>query len=159
MDIEPAGMDDLDAITEEWLDLAAEQLSYGSHLRVADNREPVRMTLARHLADGTVLVARESGIVGFVSFETVDGVFEERITRGRVQNLYVKPACRDRGIGSALLDAAEEALAEAGVEVVAVEAMARNRDARQLYENRGYEPHRVEYERRVESDTHTREDG
>ena len=155
MEIEPADMEDVDEITEQWLDLAAEQLQYGSHLRVSANRETIRIALARHVTEGTALLARAEDIVGFVSFEVVDGVFEERVTRGRIQNLYVAPAWRDRGVGSALLDAAESALADAGADRVAIEAMAANEDARRLYEDRGYEPHRVEYERPIESDTQT----
>ena len=159
MQIEPATIDDVDAIAEQWLDLAAEQIQYGSHLRVSANSEPIRMALAKHVSDDTALVARAEGIVGFVSFEIVDGVFEERVTRGRVQNLYVRPGRRNCGVGSALLEAAESALAEAGADRIAVEAMAPNEDARRLYERRGYEPHRMEYERRVENDTQTNQEG
>jgi len=158
MRVEPATMDDVDAVTGLWLDLAAEQLQYGSHLRVEANRETIRIDLARHMAEETVLVAREEGVVGFVSFEMADGVFEERVRRGRVQNLYVEPAWRDRGVGSELLAAAEDALEDAGAEAIAVEAMAGNERARRLYERRGYEPHRIEYERPAETDTHSSED-
>lgn len=159
MEIEVAEMDDVDAITEQWLDLATEQLQYGSHLRVSENSEAIRMALASHVANGTALLARAEGVVGFVSFEVVEGFFEERVTRGRIQNLYVAPAWRDRGVGSALLDAAESALLDAGAERIAIEAMAANEDARRLYEDRGYEPHRIEYERPVESDTQTSTEG
>jgi len=159
MQIEPATMDDVEVIANQWLDLAAEQLQYGSHLRVSANSEVIRIALARHVADDTALVARADAIAGFVSFEIVDGVFEERVTRGRIQNLYVRPEWRDRGAGSALLEAAESTLADAGAERIAVEAMAPNEDAKRLYESRGYEPHRIEYECRVESDTQTNQEG
>jgi ribosomal protein S18 acetylase RimI-like enzyme len=153
MEIEPADMDDVDAITERWLDLAAEQLQYGSHLRVSANRGAIRMALARHIANGTALLARSEGVVGFVSFEIIDGVFEERVTRGRIQNLYVDPDWRDRGVGTALLEAAESELAEDGADRIAIEAMAENESARRLYKSHGYDPHRVEYERPVEGET------
>jgi ribosomal protein S18 acetylase RimI-like enzyme len=152
-------MDEIEAITGMWLDLAAEQLQYGSHLRVEANRETIRIDLARHVASETVLVACEEEVVGFVSFEMADGVFEERVRRGRIQNLYVEPGWRDRGVGSALLEAAETALEDAGAEAIVVEAMAPNERARRLYERRGYEPHRVEYERPLETDTDTRDRG
>jgi ribosomal protein S18 acetylase RimI-like enzyme len=159
MEIEQADMDDIEVISEQWLDLATEQLQYGSHLQVSANREAIKMALARHVAEGTALVARAGSVVGFTSFEIADGVFAERVTRGRVQNLYVDPAWRDRGVGSALLDAAEAALADAGADRIAIEAMAPNEDARRLYEDRGYEPHRIEYERPAQNDTHTSEEG
>lgn len=159
MRVEPATMDDVEAITDMWLDLAAEQLQHGSHLRVDANRETIRIDLARHMAEENVLVARAEGIVGFVSFEMADGVFEERVRRGRIQNLYVVPEWREGGIGSALLEAAESALAEAGADTVAIEAMAGNVRARRFYERHGYDPHRIEYERPVETDTHTNDRG
>lgn len=158
VEIEPADMNDMDAITDQWLDLAAEQLQYGSHLRVSANREAIRMALARHVANGTALLARVENVVGFVSFEIVDGVFEERVTRGRIQNLYVEPGWRDRGVGSDLLDAAESKLAEDGADRIAIEAMAANENARRLYENRGYDPHRIEYERPADTDARPHEE-
>ena len=82
MQIEPATIDDVDAIAEQWLDLAAEQIQYGSHLRVSANSEPIRMALAKHVSDDTALVARAEGIVGFVSFEIVDGEVTQPAARG-----------------------------------------------------------------------------
>jgi len=61
-----------------------------------------------------------------------------------VSNLFVVPERRGEGIGSALLDAAEQALREAGAEVVALEALADNDRAREFYATHGYERHRVE---------------
>jgi ribosomal protein S18 acetylase RimI-like enzyme len=65
----------------------------------------------------------------------------------------VDPAWRDRGVGSTLLAAAESALDEDGIDRIAIEAMASNENARRLYESRGYDPHRIEYERSLEPDT------
>lgn len=155
MDVESATMDDIEVLTDMWLHLADEQLQYGSHLRVEANRETIRIDLARHLADGNVLVARMEGIVGFVSFEMGDGVFEERLERGRIQNIYVEPGWRGGGVGSALLEAAEVELAESGADAIAIEAMADNERVRRFYERHGYDPHRIEYERSAETDTHS----
>jgi ribosomal protein S18 acetylase RimI-like enzyme len=158
MDVEPATMDDVEVLTDMWLNLAAEQLQHGSHLRVEANRETIRIDLARHMAEGNVLVVRADSIVGFVSFEMGGGVFEERVRRGRIQNLYVEPGSRDGGVGSALLEAAEAALAAAGADVIAIEAMAENGGARRFYERHGYDAHRIEYERPVETDTDSNDD-
>lgn len=158
MDIEVATTEDLEALTDLWLDLAAEQLQFGSRLAVEENRESIRVTLAGHVAADTVLIARTPAVVGFVSFELADGMFEERLERGRIQNVYVDPAWRDQGIGSALLEAGEDALREAGADAVAIETLAGNERARDLYEDRGYRPHRIEYERSLESDTHTKDE-
>lgn len=149
-------MEDLESLTELWLDLAAEQLQFGSHLAVEENRESIRMTLAGHVASETVLVAQTPDVVGFVSFELAEGMFEERQKRGRIQNLYVDPEWRDSGIGSALLEAGQTELQKAGADIVAIEALAENQRARDLYEERGFHPHRIEYERSLQNDTHTK---
>jgi GNAT superfamily N-acetyltransferase len=74
------------------------------------------------------------------------------VKRGIVRDLYVVSGRRGEGIGSRLLDHAEATLRDRGVDVVAVEAVAGNDDAVRFYERRGYRPHRIEFEREVESD-------
>lgn len=158
MRIEPATMDEVDEVADQWTELARGQRAYGSHLRVEPNRSAIRDAVARGVVAGGVLVARDPEPVGFVMFGPENPTYEEDVERGVVQNLYVRPERRGEGIGSALLDAAEERLADAGAAVVSLEAMADNADARRLYRERGYRPHRVEFEKRLESDTDTKED-
>jgi ribosomal protein S18 acetylase RimI-like enzyme len=94
----------------------------------------------------------EDGLLGFVMFGPETGRYAQDVSRGVVRNLYVRPDCRGEGVGAALLGAAEAALADRGVEVVALESMAGNGAARRFYRRRGYTPHRVELERTLESD-------
>ncbi|QZY01103.1 GNAT family N-acetyltransferase [Halobaculum rubrum] len=86
-------------------------------------------------------------IVGFVTFGVESGRYDLDVTRGVVYNLFVRERHRGAGVGSRLLAAAESALADAGVDVIALEAMAGNEDARRFYERHGYRPHRVELEK------------
>lgn len=144
---------ELDVLAGLWVDLAADQRAHGSHLLPEPNRTAVREALSRRLITGGLRVAVRDEPVGFVSFGPETGDLRGDATRGIVHNLFVRPDERDAGVGTALLGAAETALAADGAEVVAVEAMADNEAARRLYERRGYRPHRVEFERRVESDT------
>jgi ribosomal protein S18 acetylase RimI-like enzyme len=58
---------------------------------------------------------------------------------GEIESLSVLPAHRGAGIGSALMDALEAALREAGVEDFVVGALPGN-EAVRLYERRGYKP-------------------
>lgn len=157
MRVEPATLADLDQVVDLWVALAVEQREHGAHLTAEPNREVMREALAQHVVDHTCLVAREpagaegeASIVGFVSFALERDGLDRDVTRGVVHNLYVKPADRDRGIGGDLLDAAEAALAAAGAERVALQAVAGNKGARRFYERRGYAPHRVTFERGVE---------
>ena len=160
MRVEPATLSDVDRVVELWIALATEQEQFGSHLYGEANREPIRMTMASHVVDDGVYVARNGDdVVGFVSFEVASGGFVRSVTRGIIQNVYVESGARNAGVGSALLDAAEAELRDRGVDTIAIEAMADNEAARRLYRRRGYRPHRVEYERSAKSDTHSREDG
>lgn len=158
MEIEPATTAEVDTLTELWVDLAHGQSEYGSHVLPTANRERIRDSIARHAVSGGLLVARTSDIVGFVMFGPETGSYEQDVSRGIIQNLYVRADHRNEGIGTSLLTAAESALASAGVDVVSLNAMAENEAARRFYRRHGYDVHRVELERRVENDNKPRQD-
>jgi ribosomal protein S18 acetylase RimI-like enzyme len=143
--VEEATVDDVEAVTELWVELAEGQRAYGSDLLSEGNRTTVRERLARQAVTGGLLVARGEAdrIVGFVTFEPEQGSFEKRVTVGVVQNIYVVPERRDEGIGSELLADAERRLYADGAEVVTLEAMADNERAVAFYRRHGYRPHRV----------------
>ncbi len=169
--VAPATVDDIDPITDLWVALAAGQRRYGSTLLAEENRATVRDWVARSVVTGELLVARPRGEadeddpggaetdrgdaepIGFVGFELDHGDYERDRTRGTVSNLFVVPEHRGEGVGSALLDAAEAALREAGAETVALEALAGNERARAFYAERGYDRHRVELTKSVSPST------
>jgi ribosomal protein S18 acetylase RimI-like enzyme len=157
--VRPATGEDVDAVADMWVALADEQREHGSHLFAAENRSQARDLIAQYVhADGVAVAARGGVPVGFVMFHAETGFYETDATRGVVDNLYVQPDQRGNGLGSALLDYAEDALRERSADVLAVEALASNEAARRLYESRGYEAHRVTLERSAESDTHSKDD-
>jgi ribosomal protein S18 acetylase RimI-like enzyme len=151
-------MAEVPTIADLWVDLAESQQSYDSHLCADSNRQSIRESIAGHVVADGLLVARDDSVAGFVMFELETGRFEQDVTRGTIVNLYVRPDYRGEGVGSALLDAAEAALASAGADVVALDVMASNRDAIRFYERHGYLSHRIEMEKPVESDRHSKED-
>lgn len=170
--IESAEREDADALAARWVELAKDQREHGSHLLPEENRTQIREALLQHVVTDTVLVARrpasdgdedgenqEEAMVGFVSFGLESERYRQDVRRGIVHNIYVRPADRGVGIGSALLEAAEAALAERGADTVGLQAMASNESARAFYEQNGYAPHRVEYEKTIESDSLTTDDG
>jgi len=165
----------VDDLADLWVALASGQRAHDSHVLPEANREIVRDSLARHVVTGGIRIARcEETLVGFVTFDLERGAYEQDATRGVVRNVYVDPAYRNRGVGSDLMDAAEASLRERGATVVSLEAMAANDRARRFYRDRGYVPHRVQFEksldcdgsaraagdpgRAAESDTHSKED-
>ncbi|ELZ99308.1 GNAT family N-acetyltransferase [Haloferax sulfurifontis] len=185
MRVSSAAFSDLDDLADLWVELAADQRAFGSHLRADANRTPIREALARHVAADGVLVAREGdsaggteggtegetgagsdteaagagGLVGFVMFDIEAGAYEQDVTRGMIRNLFVRPSSRDAGVGTRLLEAAENALGAAGADTVALDVLAANDAARRFYRRHGYRPHRVELEKSMRSDTHSKEDG
>lgn len=158
MEIEPPGLDEADAVADAWVDLAAGQRRYGSLLRAEANREVVREAVARSIVTGGLLVAYDPDLVGFVMFGPESGTYEQCAEKGVVENLYVVPERRGEGIGTALLEAAEESLAADGAEVISLDVMADNEAARRFYREHGYDPHRVSMTRSVESDIHSKPD-
>ena len=163
--IEPATSDDVTTVAEDWIDLASEQLVYGSHVLPDANHDVILDVLSAYRFNDGLLVARVGDdIVGFATFSLERGSFDLDTTRGLLSNLFVKPHVRNRGVGTSLLEAAEHSLAESGASVVVLEAMAANESARRFYRRHGYETYRVGMERTLEqtaqeeNDTHSKED-
>lgn len=147
------------AITDLWVELAREQRTFGSHLRAERNRSTIREAIVRHVVAGGLLVARHEGdIVGFVMFGPENERYEQDIARGIVRNLVVRPEYRNKGVGAALLNAAEAALAEADFDTVGLSVLADNEAARRFYARQNYRVHRVELEKPLESDTDKTDD-
>ena len=139
----------LDALVELWLELASDQRAHGSHLRVTENESQIRESLSQRLVVGGVRLARvDDQPVGFTTFYPEQGVFDQDHDRGIIENLYVTAAHRGVGIGTALLEAAIDALHEGGADRIALDVLAANEWARAFYRDHGFEPHRVEMERR-----------
>ncbi|MFC7079977.1 GNAT family N-acetyltransferase [Halorussus caseinilyticus] len=157
--VELGSIEDADAAADRWVELAADQRGFGSHLLADENRATIREAIARSAVSDELLVARDDAgeLVGFVTFGVESSNYEQDATRGFVQNIYVVPDRRDEGVGSELLGAAETKLVDDGADTLALEMMADNRDARRFYRRHGYAPHRVELEKSVESDTLTKE--
>ena len=141
-------------VTDLWVDLAEDQRDYGSHLLAAENRTRIREAVVRHIVTDSLLVARDDGdLVGFVMFSVESGSFDQDVRRGLIENLFVAESDRREAVGEQLLSAAETVLADRDVEVVALDVLYGNEPARAFYDELGYEPHRLELEKVVESDT------
>ena len=161
--IERPSQSDAESMVDCWVVLARGQRAYGSHLYARENADAVHAAVSHSIATGGARVARaDDRVVGFVTFGPESGAYQQDVRRGLVHNLYVADDYRDSGVGAALLAAAEEALAADGADVVALEVMAGNEDARRFYAREGYREHRYELEKAVggaeESDTHSKED-
>jgi ribosomal protein S18 acetylase RimI-like enzyme len=153
-EITPASTDHADAVADLWVDLAVDQRRYGSRLKGTQNRAAIREAIVQRIVTDDLLLARLDGdVVGFVMFTIERGRYEQDGTTGVVENLYVAPDARRRGVGSALLTNAEERLDDAGATVISIEAMAGNDAARAFYASHGYVSHRVELTKPTENDT------
>ena len=153
LSIRPATVADTDALADLWVDLAEGQRAHGSHLLPRENRERIRESIGRHAVSGGVVVAsRSDRVVGFVMFSMEQRLYATTLDRGVVHNLFVLPEHRGREIGSRLLAAAESGLVAEGAEAISLETLSANEAARRFYRAHGYKPHRVEFEKRVETD-------
>ena len=158
--VERAVSDEVDILADLWVDLAADQRQHGSHLRADANRPPIRETMLQHVVSGTVLVARRGDdAVGFVTFGPESGRYQQNARRGIIHNIYVRPADRGVGIGSALLERAESVLDSMGVDAIALESMADNDAAKAFYRHHGYLAHRIELEKPINDDPVGSDDG
>lgn len=149
MDVLKPSLSQAEELVEMWLSLAESQQPFESHLLVDENRARIRESICNHIATGRILVARDDGIRGFVMYTVEVERYEQDIRRGLVENLYVEPAYRNEGVGTALLNRAEQELSDRGVDVVALDVMADNEEGRRFYREQGYQPHRIELEKPV----------
>ncbi len=82
-------------------------------------------------------------VVGYCLAHLQDGADDTWPTSdriGHIESLAVLPSERGAGIGTALLDAAEQRLAELGATTVAIEVMVGNDSAQQFYQSRAMLP-------------------
>lgn len=147
MEILTPSLSAAERLVEQWLSLAESQRRFESHLLVSENRTRIRESICNHIATGRLLVARDEAIRGFVMFTIEVGGYEQDVTRGLVENLYVDPDHRNDGVGARLLDNAETELQTQGADVVTLDVMAANEAGRRFYRRHGYEPHRLELEK------------
>lgn len=169
MHVTTATTEDVEAVADLWVDLASDQRDHGATLLASENLTAVRESIARHVFSGEVFIARTEAtsadqdthhdLLGFISFSLEHGGYDRDRRRGVIENLYVVPAHRGEGVGAALLDAAERALAESGAETIALEALVDNERAREFYQTHGYDPHRIELTKPVKSGSSSEKDG
>jgi GNAT superfamily N-acetyltransferase len=89
-------------------------------------------------AAGAVWLAESDGsLVGYLIVVLVMSVEHQGLT-GEIDEFYVVPEARSRGVGAGLLAAAEAALAERGCTRLQLQLGIRNVRARTFYERRGY---------------------
>lgn len=95
---------------------------------------------------GRILVAEENGeIVGYASgwIKYIEK-FEEQTggptINGMFDNLYVKPECRKKGVGTTLVKEMEKYFKENNCELIWLNVFSENSKAVNLYSNLGYTP-------------------
>jgi ribosomal protein S18 acetylase RimI-like enzyme len=108
-----------------------------------DWEERVKALFGPALRSGNsiLLVARRSGqAVAFLNAHFLEnaGIFQGNL--GFIDNAYVKPELRGRGIASRLLDAAEAWLREQGATDAELNVAVANEHAVRVWEAKGYEP-------------------
>jgi len=97
-----------------------------------------RLVSQPHL--GSVWVARESDVmVGYLIAVLVFSLEYQGIV-AEIDEAFVVPQARGHGIGAALVEAAESALAAAGCPLIQLQLGVGNDSARAFYNRRGYAP-------------------
>jgi putative acetyltransferase len=132
VNIRPAASSDFPVLADLWFD---SWTSIGISNETDWPRETVRERLVHDAAERWVLFAAEENgeVVGMLAL-----VMAER----RIDQLFVKPAFKGRGVGLTLLNFAKRELPD-GIVLVTQEANAR---ARAFYERAGFRLERSEYD-------------
>jgi GNAT superfamily N-acetyltransferase len=110
------------------------QLGYGATADQVAERRALMAAEGRH-----VLVAELDGAVVGCLTTSVMRFLHRPAPVGRISMMVVDEAVRGRGIGAALVRAAEEALAAQGCYMVEVTSNTRRTEAHRFYERLGYQ--------------------
>ena len=109
--------------------------------------------------DGTIFVAEHAGaVVGLVAVQTrvpSTDKDEETYDYAYISDLGVREAARGRGIGGALLAAAETFARERGARWLRISVLAGNEGARRLYRESGFRERVVTLEKPLSDDDTT----
>ena len=105
-------------------------------------------------ANETVLVATHGDdVIGMASVHMTP-VLHRPTPVGRVTALVVTESARGRGVGRALVSAAERMLRERGCELIEVTSNQRRTDAHAFYERLGYEVTSLRFKKTLRVDPH-----
>ena len=146
-----AGPAELDALEPLWIALHRHHRTVVPSAAMLVDDDAVSWSRRRDLyrawmaaGDALVLVARRNGAaVGYAVAHLQDGPDDTFAVGARYAELYslsVAPEARGGGVGTALLDALDERLAELGITDLSVGVMAANEDALRFYRRRGLVP-------------------
>jgi GNAT superfamily N-acetyltransferase len=148
-DVEIVEEPDLDRAWPELRLLLRELIDYHEPLtgqRLAPDWEShIRAEMAAGLESGSglLLFVREGDRpVGSLSGHitaTTDTIFEGKL--GNIDNVYLKPEWRGRGIGARLVEAAEAWLREQGAAEIELNVIVANELGLRVWHALGYEPH------------------
>ena len=147
VDVRPRRAEDFDALVELDLDSARHHASIDPDFYLVPDRGAVAAFLERRLADPArvVLVAVVAGhVVGRVDFTILEPPDPGSIVRPIPTvdlGIVVAEGWRGRGVGGALMAAAEARAREVGARQVVLDMSAANDGAQRFYERLGYREH------------------
>ncbi len=142
----PASFDDLETLNDLMFDLHDEHHVQSPELfKTAEDIEQEK-SIARYLDDPECLVyvaVYEKEIVGFISghFCELTSTVSQPVMMGSVDELYVLPEFRKRGVAKLLLARIETTFTQYGAKQMFVEVWDFNQQALSLYSKQGFGPH------------------
>lgn len=152
--VRTATEDDADDIESVWDGYADVLVEYDERFEIEEGgKESWREYFTNNLVNssrGDVLLAEVAGeVVGALEVRVVGGHPVFKFGRhGMVYGHYVHPDSRDQGVGSALLEAAEEWFQERDLPFWRIEVL-HGEPAEEVYEEYGMEPMEVIYEKEL----------
>ena len=152
MNIRPATAADLAAVLALVPRLAATGSPPGRDAKQieASDTESVTRALQQPAADEVLLVAEDAGgLLGLIHVKTVVDYFTQQPI-AHVSDVVVAASAEGRGIGKALMDAAEDWARGQGYAMVQLHVLVDNARARSMYERLGYSAEWLKYIKRLD---------
>ena len=152
MNIRPATVADLAAVLALVPRLAATGSPPGRDAKQieASDTESVTRALRQPAADEVLLVAEDGGqLLGLIHVKTVVDYFSQQPI-AHVSDVVVAASAEGRGMGKALMHAAEDWARGRGYAMVQLHVLVDNARARSMYERLGYSAEWLKYIKRLD---------
>lgn len=122
-------------------ELSVVAYTQGGHLQADDSYAATLRDVASRLAQTFVAVDDDDRVIGAVTVCHFGDEHAELAARGEgeFRFLAIEPGSWGRGIGTALVEFAEDRLRSRGIDTVVIRVISLNTRAQALYEHRGYQ--------------------
>lgn len=140
VEIQDASYDDIDDVAALWVEFMDSQRRFDDKfINSPENIAKFKDFVNEKMSEGHCLKAVErEKTVGYLLMGMDRNPLDIKYSLSVINDVYVTPSARGKGVGSALMEKALEKLTREGYDTVRLFVYSKNEDARSLYDKFGF---------------------